>query len=645
MMKKIILVLSFFCIALIAKTQGLDSLIVEKYYVSNAADAAYAAANEVNPLPVGSVTWRFYVDMKPGYNLQMAYGNAEHPLEISTTTSFFNNEDYGTEVPSYSANNAKKGTTMLDSWLTIGSAAAGAKYWGVLKSEDNDAPFVNANGLLKNALSSAGIPLTTQDGLLAGTSVPTASFIGTDPVPVFGAGANNNSYNISGGSWYFLGGAQGPTSDNRVLIAQITTDGTLTYNLNILIGKDLGGGMSLSEKYVSSNPAADEISGDQYKLSGTLSSVTIAPTVNITSPADAASYTAGDVVAILTNAADADGTVTQVEFFRNDVSIGTDTDGSDGWSLTWTSVAGSASLTAVATDGDFNKTTSSAVSISVTKPVVPPIVVITSPVGGSELLTNSQYTLMVDASDADGTITSVEFFTDGVSIGVDNSSPFSSTWTPGSVAASISITAKAIDNDANSTTSAPVVVSVAEPAVVFPVVSIISPANAIKVNINTPLILSANATDADGTVSSVEFFVNDVSVGIDNTGPQPFVLLWTPRAAGSIIITAKASDNGSNVTTSAPVSITVQDPTFVDINKEVSIKVYPNPSNGIFNVISPSDANLELLDLGGKTILFKTEIYANLKQEVNVPNLRNGFYMLKIYNKDFVSVKKLVINR
>jgi hypothetical protein len=44
----------------------------------------------------------------------------------------------------------------------------------------------------------------------------------------------------------------------------------LGYELNILLGKDLGGGMSLSEKYVFANPVADEISDAKYKLSGTL---------------------------------------------------------------------------------------------------------------------------------------------------------------------------------------------------------------------------------------------------------------------------------------------------------------------------------------------------------------------------------------
>ncbi|MEY3342806.1 MAG: hypothetical protein RL090_490, partial [Bacteroidota bacterium] len=41
----------------------IDSIYVEKFYVSNAADAA----GSVGALPVGSVTWRFYIDLAPGH--------------------------------------------------------------------------------------------------------------------------------------------------------------------------------------------------------------------------------------------------------------------------------------------------------------------------------------------------------------------------------------------------------------------------------------------------------------------------------------------------------------------------------------------------------------------------------------------------
>jgi len=235
--------------ALVNAQNGLDTVIVEKYYISNAADSA----GSIGILPVGSVTYRIYVSMLPGYNFQMAYGNANHPLSITTTTSFLNNEDYGATTPSYTKTNAKKNTVMLDSWLSAGAACVGN--FGVLKTKDDGiATVVNANGLLQNADTLAGIPLTVQDGLLAGTPA-TVGTIGIDTaIAVFDATSQfGNSFIINNGAWYCLGGASGPdTNNNQVLIAQITTNGRLNLKLNIQIGTPTGD----IQKYV-----ADSITG------------------------------------------------------------------------------------------------------------------------------------------------------------------------------------------------------------------------------------------------------------------------------------------------------------------------------------------------------------------------------------------------
>ena len=51
----------------------LDSVFVEKYHKATVADNALDAN-----LPVGSVTYRIYIDMKPGYRLQSVYGVKNH---------------------------------------------------------------------------------------------------------------------------------------------------------------------------------------------------------------------------------------------------------------------------------------------------------------------------------------------------------------------------------------------------------------------------------------------------------------------------------------------------------------------------------------------------------------------------------------
>ena len=126
---------------------GLEKIIVEKYYITDANDASANGSDGI--LPVNSTTYRIYVDMLPGYKFQAAYGVEKHELRIATSTTFFNNEDRGSTTPSYTKNQAKNNTVMLDSWLSVGAACVGQV--GVLKSDDDGvSTIVNSAGLLKN---------------------------------------------------------------------------------------------------------------------------------------------------------------------------------------------------------------------------------------------------------------------------------------------------------------------------------------------------------------------------------------------------------------------------------------------------------------------------------------------------------------
>jgi hypothetical protein len=229
---------------------GLEKVIVEKYYISNQADADAS----VGALPVGSVTYRIFVDMKQGYKFQAAYGEPTHNLFIKTTTSFFNNEDRGNVTPTYTKAQANKNTVMLDSWLSVGAACAGN--FGILKSEDNGVSnIVNADGILKNDDVKAGIPLTVQDGLLPGTP-GVFSQIGIDSeIAVFDAASQaGNSFSTNNGAWSCQGGAPAYDTTNKVLIAQLTTDGDLSFELNIQLGTSANG----TEQFVARNPLNTE---------------------------------------------------------------------------------------------------------------------------------------------------------------------------------------------------------------------------------------------------------------------------------------------------------------------------------------------------------------------------------------------------
>lgn len=239
---------------------GLENVIVEKYYISDANDTTVNSIGGV--LPIGSVTYRIYVDMLPGYKFQAAYGvntpGAQHELRIATTTLFFNNEDRGATTPTYNKNLAKNNTVMLDSWLSVGAACT--NNFGVLKSDDDGVNTnVNNDGVLQNNDPLAGIPLTVQDGLLLGAPQPVTTVGITQEIAMFDAqndGTNGPVFSTFNGAWSSLVGSEGPDTTNKVLIAQMTTDGEFSFELNLQIGTPVSG---ISENYVAKNPVGNEI--------------------------------------------------------------------------------------------------------------------------------------------------------------------------------------------------------------------------------------------------------------------------------------------------------------------------------------------------------------------------------------------------
>ena len=259
MKKSLLLSALAFCSFTAFSQNGLENIIVETYYVSDANDATVDGDGGV--LPVGSVTRRVYVDMLPGYKLQAVYGAPApnfHELRIATTTLFFNNEDRGAITPTYTKTQARGNTVMLDTWVSVGAACTGQM--GVLKTADDGvATNVNNDGVLLNAHPAAGIPLTEQDGMVTGTPVSVTRVGADDQFAMFDAqndGTNGPVFLTSDGSWAALGGATGPDAEtNQVLIGQFTTDGILSFELNIQLGTPDGG----VERYVASNPVDAEI--------------------------------------------------------------------------------------------------------------------------------------------------------------------------------------------------------------------------------------------------------------------------------------------------------------------------------------------------------------------------------------------------
>jgi hypothetical protein len=275
------------------------------------------------------------------------------------------------------------------------------------------------------------------------------------------------------------------------------------------------------------------------------------PSVGITAPAAGSSVGVNLPQVITASAASTGGFITGVQFLVNGVTLSTDT--SFPYIGAWTPTAlGTYTLSALATDNSGNVTTSAPVSIIVAASAAP-TVNLTNPVSGSGYTVGSGISITANAADSDGTISQVAFFVNGSILSTDTTSPYASpNWTPGSTGV-YTITAQATDNTGNVTTSLPVTVTIGANAA--PTVALSSPTSGLNLSLGNNVLIAAAANDSDGSVASVQFFANGISIGSVSTAP--YSLSWKPASAGVFSLTAVATDNAGNSTTSAAASVTV----------------------------------------------------------------------------------------
>jgi hypothetical protein len=273
-----------------------------------------------------------------------------------------------------------------------------------------------------------------------------------------------------------------------------------------------------------------------------------APTVSITAPANSA--TIGGLVTVTADAADTGG-VGGVQFLLDGAPLGAE-DTTAPYTVDWATAAaanGGHVLSARARDIAGNTTTSSDVSVTVDNAA--PTVAVTAP--ANDATVSGAVTLSADATDAVGVV-GVQFLLDGAPVGAeDTSAPYAIDWATTAVTdGAHTISARARDAAANSTTSSDVTVTVDNTA---PTVAITAPANG--ATINGTFTLSADAADAGG-VTGVQFLLDGAPLGAEDTS-APYTLDWATTGVpdGAHTIGARARDGAGNTTTSSSVTATV----------------------------------------------------------------------------------------
>lgn len=196
----------------------------------------------------------------------------------------------------------------------------------------------------------------------------------------------------------------------------------------------------------------------------------------------------------------------------------------------------------------------------------PPSVVITKPSTNNAVfpvgvagLVEAAVTTATNAS-----VREVQFYVDGLYVTNDTTSPYLYPFAPAN-AGVYNIAAVAIDSFGLQGSSAVRTVNATSGSA--PTVSLTTPsASTTNVTVNSPLTLTADAADTDGSVVSVTFLANGVPLPsgasgegaqpvADSTNPDttsPYRYSFTPTNPGRYEIVARAVDNLGNVTDSAP---------------------------------------------------------------------------------------------
>ncbi|MBN2259496.1 MAG: T9SS type A sorting domain-containing protein, partial [Clostridiales bacterium] len=200
-----------------------------------------------------------------------------------------------------------------------------------------------------------------------------------------------------------------------------------------------------------------------------------------------------------------------------------------------------------------------------------------------------------------------------------------------------SLTAVATDNLGKSATSASVDVLVRNKMDVFirnnipPIVTIDSPSNGTEFIAPATINIAANASDADGSISKVEFFNGILKLGEMTSTPWSFA--WDNVPEGEYSLTAVATDNLGQSSTSRSVSIIIRSEN-VEINSIFTL--YPNPNNGIFTIdFSQSlntiyDRHLTIASVDGKVIYNEIILKDELIKKINLTYIDSGIYIVKI---------------
>jgi Bacterial Ig domain len=182
----------------------------------------------------------------------------------------------------------------------------------------------------------------------------------------------------------------------------------------------------------------------------------------------------------------------------------------------------------------------------------PPTVALTAPPAGSYV--HGTVTITANASDQQ-TVANVQFKVDNTFLATVTTPPYQAPWdTTTASTGAHTISATATDGAGLTATDSRVVEVDNTP----PTVALTSPVAGANVSGTVQMAASASDVGSGGTVAKVDFLVDGNVVATSTAAPYTANWVTTTYANGTHTVAARATDLAGNVTTTAAVSVTVQ---------------------------------------------------------------------------------------
>lgn len=263
-----------------------------------------------------------------------------------------------------------------------------------------------------------------------------------------------------------------------------------------------------------------------------------------------------------------------------------------------------------------------------------PIVTITAPAASSTFEAPASFVLRVQASDADGTITKVEFYQSNTKIGEATMQPYELS-IAGLQTGSYTYYAVATDNGGLQTTSTNVLVTVSDKPIP-PQVTLTAVYNESASGTNTGSIaVNVDISNTNGGDLTVEIY--DGTTLLTTLTSAPYTYVYENPSLGSHNIIVKVSDASGNVVTQNQAVEVQPVSTSISTQNRLKVKCYPNPFSNTTYIELDGTCAYKIQDMLGREVESGAITYAgHIGSE-----LASGQYIVLLLSGDKQSIVKI----